>query len=447
MYGTGVCGDFLYVIGGNIQGKGDDPEGYVNTVEMARINPDGTLQNWIQTTPLPENRCYINNSTLVLNDIIYVVMGTDGRRRVSSKTIFWTRPQNDGHLEPWRESLPCPGEGLAHVTAVATPGYINVIGGIDTNKILHSEVWSAKIGPAGEILSWEKGYPMPGNLYFHCAGVAGGHVWVWGGLKDRSLTLNGAIFKAPVLGNGRIGPWSTAKSTLPNPFYNAAVTVSGDYLLSFGPRYTSSMYSSDVWYSQVGPGGTLSKWIRIPTDISPKLYIGAATDYRRNYVYIPGGRINQLEDERSLDSRVFVMKLGGGGAKTDSRAEPYHPAADDGNLSYMKQQTDKSLFRGFIPFSRARFMDKPMALYVHTKRARKCQEQKAILDKIDTSPWSGRVIFTELDMRDFPQISQQYGVFMAPSWIFFDSKGRIKHTETRILSDQEIRKFIQNITH
>ena len=93
MYGSVVLGNYLYVIGGNIQGKGDDPEGYVKTVEMAYIYPNGTLGNWIQTTPLPQNRCYIHNCTLALNDIVYVVMGTEGKKQTVTNTIYWTRPQ------------------------------------------------------------------------------------------------------------------------------------------------------------------------------------------------------------------------------------------------------------------------------------------------------------------------------------------------------------------
>lgn len=78
MYGTVVLGNYLYVIGGNIQGKGEDPEGYVITVEKAHINPDGSLGQWEQTRPLPSNRSYIHNSTLALNDIVYILQNFNG---------------------------------------------------------------------------------------------------------------------------------------------------------------------------------------------------------------------------------------------------------------------------------------------------------------------------------------------------------------------------------
>nr|HQH12187.1 hypothetical protein [Candidatus Sumerlaeota bacterium] len=107
MAGAVVLGDYLYVISGNVDGMG-----YSNSVEMAKINPDGTLGEWKNTTPLPTDRSYIDNSTLVLNDIVYVVAGKHSSLEKRTNTIYWTRPLPTGELEPWRESFPFPGNGV-----------------------------------------------------------------------------------------------------------------------------------------------------------------------------------------------------------------------------------------------------------------------------------------------------------------------------------------------
>ena len=455
MYGTVVLGDYLYVIGGNIQGKGDDPEGYVMTVEKAQIKPDGALGSWEQTTPLPSNRCYVSNSTLALNDIVYVVMGKDGRKNEPTRTIFWTRPRPNGHLEPWRESLPYPGKGLGFATAVASPGFINVIGGKDAENILQSEVWCARIGSDGSIKGWEQGTAIPIPLYFHCSAIAGGHVWVWGGLKDRRLTRNEQVFVAPILSSGKIGEWSLSASKLPMPFYNAAVTVSGEYILTFCPRYAPQSYTSDIWFAQVAPGGRLSKWNRIQTDIPLKLYTGVASDYRRNYVFIPGGRINPREDERSLDNTVFYFKLAGSRESNTQNdytlsSTGYHPATGEEHLSYMQQNLNRPVeFPGFHPFVQARLIDqfqfKPLVLYCHTSKAKKCQDQSKILYELDASPFKDRVVFTELNVTKFPQYAQQYGVFKVPCWLFFDASGKEKFKQEGVLSHQQILRLIRLI--
>lgn len=454
MYGTTILGNYLYVIGGNIQGKGDDPEGYVLTVEKAYINPDGTLQKWTQTTPLPANRSYIHNSTLALNDIVYVVMGIDGQKTLATKTIFWTKPRTDGHLEPWRESPPYPGPGIKLSTAVATPGYIHILGGKDLNNAPINEVWCAMVGTDGAITGWEKGAPLPISLYFHCSAIAGGRVWVWGGLKDNNITLNKQIFSAQVLSSGKIGPWVLCPTTLKMPFYNAAVTVSGPYLLSFGPHYAPELFGNDIWFASVQPDG-LSEWQKIPNDISPKLYIGVATDYRRGFVYIPGGRINRDEDERSLDKNVYYLKLAAS-SQEDVQNEStmpdlkYGPASGNAQLSYIQQNLKtSSSFPGFFPYEQGRQMAqsqlKPLVLYFYTQQATQCIQQDQILQDYNAARYQGKVIFAEVNTLDFPQISQQYGVFWVPCWIFFDSNGTIKFRDRGILPGQKLDQYIRTI--
>ena len=455
MYGTAVLGNYLYVIGGNIRGKGNKyTEEYVLTVEKAYINPDGTLQKWTQTTPLPANRSYIHNSTLALNDIVYVVMGVDGQKNMATKTIFWTRPRIDGHLEPWRESPPYPGPGIKLSTAVATPGYIHVLGGKDMNNDPVSEAWCAKVGSEGSILGWEKGAPLPITLYFHCSAIAGGRVWVWGGLKDNKMTLNKQIFSAQILSSGKIGKWTLCPIPLKMPFFHAAATVSGPNLMSFGPRYSSEFYSNDIWFASVRPDG-LSEWQKISNDISPRLYIGIATDYRRGHVYLPGGLINREGNEPSLNGKVYFLKLATSSqedVQTDSAIPDFknESASGEAQLSYIRQNLiTASSFPGFLPYEQGRQTAqsqlKPLALYFYTEQAPQCIKQDQILQDYNAARYQGKVIFTEINTTDFPQISQQYGVFRVPCWIFFDKSGVEKFRDKGILPAQKLDQYIRTL--
>ncbi len=453
MYGTAVLGDYLYVIGGNIQGKGDSEEGYVTTVEKALINPDGTIGKWTQTTPLSKKRSYIHNSTLVLNDIVYVVMGTEGAAGIAAKTILWTRPKPNGDLEPWRESIACPGPGLKLMTAVSTPGYLHVLGGRDSNNQIYQDVWSAKLAPDGSIISWEKGNSLPVPLFFQCAAVSGGKVWVWGGAMNGTLVLNNKVFMAPILASGKIGQWVFSGSTLPMPFYSAAVAVSGDYLITFCPRYESRNFTSDIWYAQVKPTG-LSDWIKMPSNLPAKLYIGVATDYRKGNLYIPGGRINQDEDEKSLIANVFYLKLASKqqtDVKTDSTftANTFDVKSAQEKLSYIQQNSAGTTFRGFMPYEQGRqtaqIQMKPMVVYFYNDKATKCKEQSQLLQSFNTQSYSNNIIFSEANAAFFPQLSQQYGVFRIPCWIFFDKTGKETMRETGVLQQNQIENYLTRI--
>lgn len=460
MYGSVVLGDYIYLIGGNTQGKGDSPEGYSTDVEKALINPNGTLGRWEKTTQLISSRSYINNTTIALNDVVYVVAGYDGRVDKKTNSIYWTRPLPNGHLEKWRESPAYPGKGISCSAAVATPGYLNLIGGNDESGQVSNLVWSAKVAPDGSITGWEQGNSLPVPLWFHCAGVAGGKVWVWGGLtaNDNNAT-NKIVYSAPILSSGKIGPWAASGSILPQPFYSASSTVSGSFLLTFCPRYTAGIFSNDIWYANATSQG-LTQWQKVSTEITSKLFVGVATDYRRGFVYIPGGRIDQKEEETSLDKNVYFFALSKreqSDAKSDATITVDVSRKPTGaeHLSYVQQvqQTKNTVSNlpGFIPYEQARQFSTlqriPMVVYLYSNKANKCIEQNQLMQNFNTSIYNKRVIFAEIDTVQFPQFAQQQGVFKIPCWIFFDSYGKEKFRNIGLLQlnelDIKIRQIIQ----
>ncbi|MBN1900333.1 thioredoxin family protein, partial [Candidatus Sumerlaeota bacterium] len=213
-------------------------------------------------------------------------------------------------------------------------------------------------------------------------------------------------------------------------------------------------YSSDIWFTTVKPEG-LSEWRRIETDIDSRLYIGVATDYRKGYIYIPGGRKTPLEDEKSLTGTVFMLRLASSvqaDAKTEIASSPalYGPASGDGQLSYIQQtRQENSVFPGFLPYEKARQISqsqfKPLVIYFYTEKARHCQNQAQILRNLKGSKYAGRVILAEVDLEKFPQISQQYGVFRVPTWIFFDSSGVVKFKQEGAVTLESLDAAVRSI--
>jgi N-acetylneuraminic acid mutarotase len=413
MYGSVVLGKHLYIIGGYRY-----EEGFSMHVEKAMIHNDGKLGAWEKTTSIPHNRSYIKNSTLVLNDIVYVVCGIDRNSRREKNTILWSKPGAGGHLGAWQESPPYPGIGVNCVVACSTPGYIHVIGGNGPDSVIYDHVWSAVVEQDGSISRWERGPSLPLPLWYHCGGVAAGHVWIWGGLSTKnSNSTNQNLFYAPILSSGKLGKWRKSDTILPSPFYSASSTVSGSYLLSFCPRYSGAVVSNDVWYANVTEKGVL-KWEMMPTRLPAKLYIGLATDYRRGHVYIPGGRIAKGQE---FDKNVYFIKLAAK-ENTENSSD-----SSDGSYSYQYQNRVQGAFPGFMPYEKGRQISmtqrKPLILYLHTPYSRKAKEQASILSKFNPGQLSQKVIFSEIDISNYPQIAQQFGVFRVPSWVFFDAYG------------------------
>jgi thiol-disulfide isomerase/thioredoxin len=451
MYGAAVLGDYIYLIGGHRPG-----EGYTLSVEKARILPGGSLSKWEETTPLTSPRSYIENATMPLNDIVYIVGGMDGVRNVKCNTIIWGRPRADGVIEKWNISPPFPGQGVDCAVAAATPGYIHVIGGAVKGDVPVSECWSARIAADGSLKVWEQGPRLPFPLWYHSGGVAGGYVWIWGGLsQSKSTSVNRTILYAPILSSGRLGQWQVAKTPLPHGFYSASSTISGQYLISFCPRYSGAQLSNDIWYAYVGSKG-VSEWVRVPTRIPSKLYIGLATDYRQGHVYIPGGRRSKTRTD--VDNNVYYFKLAASQEEQVSTAgseqvsattpSPQQPATQ--RLSYMQETgATAGSFAGFLSYNEARRVclteKKPLILYFHASGNVRCQKQAEIIQQLNTEQFRDKVVFSDIDARLFPQISQQHGVFRVPCWIFYNKQGRKITWKIGIVDQENLEGYAAHI--
>ncbi len=442
MHGAVVMGDYLYVLGGN-----NPSERYVTTVYKAQIKTNGALGTWEQTTDLPEQKSYIENSTLVLNDVVYVVAGFDGTNSKSSNAILWSRPGENGRLEEWKKSDSFPGDGVHCAVAVATPGYIHLIGGLQDIDQPTDKVWSVAISPDGTIAGWEQSPGLPTTLWYHCGGVSGSYVWIWGGLTTRKDdSVNTAVYYAPILSSGKIGPWKKYASPLPVGFYAASNTVSGSFLLSFCPRYAGRTLSNDIWFAQASSKG-LSPWKKLPSNLPSCIYIGLATDYRRGYVYIPGGRPDDVK-KTVLNKNVFVFKLQESEtqiAGTDI-AHTMAGGQESGNQYSFMHPTSLALgdLPGFVSYEQARSAPGlPMLVYFHSQKATKCITQEQILQNFNPEPYSGKLSLAKLDTALFPQIAQQYGVFKVPCWIYFDARGNVVDRKYGIIQVSDLKAILQ----
>jgi len=452
-HGAAVLGNFLYVFGG------ETPQGASSSVLMARIHSDGTLGEWVDTTPLPSSRMYIANSTLVLNDMVYIIGGLENSEGGKYNTAIWSRPQPDGTLESWQESPPFGTEGLSNLTAVSTPGFIHILGGLTRSQAATNSVVSGAIGTGGALTRWEPGPPLPVPLWFHNAAAMGGRVWVWSGLFSVDSSQGSAdVHSAPILSTGRLGVWRQEYNSLPMPLYSAAQSSAGNYIISFCPRLVpDAKETGDVWFANVTPQG-LSQWGKLGISLPLKVYIAAATDYRHGFVYIPGGR-QKVGGPQFLDTRVFYFKLAPeaqASKEADNIAEVAmpgldHAMKDSSSLTYLSQShLALGAVPGFRSYDQARAIINsgqaiPCVMYFHSNKGRKCINQAKILRSQEFLPLSSRTPFVWLEVSDWPQLAHQLGIFRTPTWIFYDSNQREKARITKVLSLSELDHYISTL--
>jgi len=450
-HGSAVLGDYVYVIGGTTERGGqENPD---PSVLRARITPAGEIGAWEPTTPLPESRHYA--ATLVLNDVVYVIGGSNGGMTSHRfNTAVFSRPLPNGSLLPWAESQPFPGQGLSNITAVSTPGHIHVIGGLDGDGSPTAKVWTNSIHADGSMGAWAAGPPLPAPSWYHAAGVAGGRVYVWGGLPTyQPENVYATVVSAPVLGSGKLGEWRREQNQLPTGFYSAASAVAGPYLISFCPRYAGGANSSDVWFARVTPQG-LSPWSKRPAQIENRIYQAAAPDFRRGMIFINGGR--PARGEKMLATNyVFRLSPDASRMATDSwiASETAHAntvlAVTQTMGASVPSYTVASTLsgdaaKGFLPYELARSTasssGKPLILYFCVPDAKPCVEQKQLLATPEFQSTLPQGVFAWIDSAQSPQLTQQLGVYRVPTWIIYGKSGAETHRRAGVITPAELKE-------
>jgi len=459
-HGSAVLGDFLYVFGGT-SGTGANAEAPTESVLRTRIAPDGSVSGWKPTTPLPQPRHYIGNSTLVLNDVVYIIGGSSlpssGERY---NTAVFTRPLPNGTLLPWTESQPFSQRGLSTITAVSTPGHVHIIGGLEEDSTVSQEVYTNAIYSDGSMGQWEKGPRLPLPLWYHSAGVASGRVYVWGGMPvEDSTQVSPYIISAPILGSGKLGAWRREPQDLPQPYYSASTSVAGPYLLSFSPRYTNAVKSSHVWFAQAQPNG-LSRWVNREGNLPNRVYHASATDYRRGSIYLSGGRSDIGQDllrdvyffRLSPQARAMAEQGWLAHQRAHQNTVSAFPPPSAGSNTVLSYVADRSLSENAVPgfktYSNARSeaesSRKPLVLYFNLEDAAPCVQQVAALKSGNIAGMTSQASFAWIDTQNYPQLAQQLGVYRVPTWVFFDRQGdeRESARTVGVMTPQEIQSVV-----
>lgn len=464
-HGSAVLGDYLYVFGG-----ADGSQQPLLSTHFARINNDGSVSQWSDTTPLPHPRMYLANSTLVLNDTVYLLGGArDPLAEDYLNTVLIARPGADGRLSRWVESPPF-GSGAGTIAAVTTPGHLHAIGGLGTSAqqkdVVLDEVWTCEVKADGMLGTWTAGPKLPVALWYHNAAAAGGRVWVWGGLRtpqpDPATSISAFVFSAPIRADGQLGTWRAEAQQLPRPFYSSTSGVVGPYLLAVAPRYGINSLSSDVWWSIVGADG-LSPWrASVSESLTNRVYHPTAYDYRRGYIYVAGGRAAKTNKTPSNKTLALILspEVRRAGEKSWQDAEQRHTmtvsqsvdeqlasraaSATGGSLSYLVAgELPPEAPTGFVTHQVAiedqgQPETKPLVIYFRMGGAKPAMDQEAAMRSEEFRGLAQQATFVWIDVEQQPQMAQQHGVFRVPTWLFFDGQKGMKvgrHTGTLTLAE------------
>lgn len=274
--------DHIYALGGN----GRDSSETLRTVEVARINGDGSLDEWETTASLSSARHSF--AAVAYGDFIYVIGGQSDTNSRLLNTVEQARVNANGTLTQWRlmPSLTTPRANLA---AVAANGYLYALGGNGASVERAPIYENGTLGP-WEIISW-----MAVQRSGFAAVSAGNAIYALGG--DRVGQAN-SVEWAKIGDDGSIGPWQFTSSLTTERVSHAAVSLDGS-IYALGSLYPSILSTNSVERTSIRPDGTLGLWQLTASMRTPRSNFVAVT--ANNYVYALGGFTGHSPTLRSVE--------------------------------------------------------------------------------------------------------------------------------------------------
>lgn len=252
-YGLGAVayGGYLYILGGR-------GASYLNDVQYAPINADGTVGSWTYATSFANGR-YTPGVT-VYNGYLYVAGGKNGSTRYNDTQ--YAPIYANGTLGAWQTSASFSVARYKN-TLVAYGNYLYMMGGTDDTTTYNTTQY-AKMDPTGMnapfTTTGATALPAARN---NASSVAyNGYLYVLGG-NNTGTTFSSpynSVAYAPIASDGTIGSWTTSSNT----FVSGIGLTNGDATVYNGYLYYIGGYSggatNGVQYAAVNSNGSIGSW-------------------------------------------------------------------------------------------------------------------------------------------------------------------------------------------
>lgn len=276
-----ASGDYLYALGG-VDGEGR----YVNSVEFAHVLPDGRLEPWQFTTPLPAGRIY--HAAVAVQGDLYILGGGQGELGDNNSPVASVEKAHilaAGQLGQWQSAsaLTTPRRGLQ---VVAYRDTLYAIGGYNGSFL--KSVERAQVSTQGALASWllEPQHAVV-DRYIHSATQLGDALYLLGGHVQGSQRMSyGDVEMTRISAQGQVLPWSVEKTSLRSPRFMAAAFALGQHLYMLGGHSGGNRLAS-VEFAPVERNGHVGLW-RLTTAL-PIGRSATAVAVRGADVYVVGG--------------------------------------------------------------------------------------------------------------------------------------------------------------
>jgi hypothetical protein len=253
---------------------------WLNTVEFASVNPDGSLGPWQQTSSMVKPR--FDHSAVVVGNYIYAIGGGPQLDSVTTAERAVINP--DGTLGTWQLVTP-PNQPRYQFSAVAAGGYLYVIGGSPPFGGVLSSVERAAINPDGSIGPWQVTTPLTIARATQSSVAVGSNLYVIGG--DNQGFNEHTVERAVINSGGSLAPWQTLTSTVFGRVSSASAAQDGFVYVTAGAGGPFPLAESSVERAKINIDGTLGAWQMTSSLVQNR--IDHATVAINGNLYVIGG--------------------------------------------------------------------------------------------------------------------------------------------------------------
>ena len=167
-----VWNNTIYIVGGT------DNQGFYGTVYSATIQANGSLSAWIAQATLPVG---VVGQAEAANGMLYVVGGSIDEDSQVTAAVYYSKINADGSLAGWNQTTALP-QALTGLGAITARGYVFTVGGWNS---VPTNGFSGAVVQANETLGpWTSGSSLPAALYNLGTAVTSSNIFVSGGLGN-----------------------------------------------------------------------------------------------------------------------------------------------------------------------------------------------------------------------------------------------------------------------
>lgn len=171
-HSTSAWNSRIYVVGGSTD------TGLKNNVYSATILSDGSLSTWVAQTSVPVTGGIFAHAS-VANGFLYILGGAIIGGSQIVNTVYYSKINADGTLAGWSQTTLLP-QGVISFATVASSGRIFTMGGWNGTTPVNN-FYSAQVAGDGTVVTWSANTPMPQSLAYHAAAVRDSFIFVSGG--------------------------------------------------------------------------------------------------------------------------------------------------------------------------------------------------------------------------------------------------------------------------